>query len=1188
MPFRLQIPLAPGVTQSSSLESSRNEKSRRRASSTNSRRVRRSSESGSLILGNLGSMNGSKTSVKEMLQSSLSPAGAPSIIINGGQQQETFFQKPRSSSFNQVIRRKLSIAGGTGGNSDNQDNDALFVSPRLRADSFSSDSRSMRSRSNSLSAQQSNTIESIASNSSSMLQYDLRHASKYNELLLSFLQSQGLGPPIRLGLNGHNRQQQQHQQHFRPFSKNSNNKSAEIYLASTGDILFLPYVSSKKFHADGEISDEIVDDEYEDQYDNYNDNITDSDSHGENRARSPAQTSTNSDNALIHTFCVIIKINKQQMLNPIVKVKLESHCHIEWVNGIPKSNDPNTLMFYEDYKISKDINWDLNLSESDCFIPFKEKSSDYDGRFSDDDEDITGNIDELSEIKFLDSETESSESLNVAPSTVKCSSTFQQPLKKFEMIHHRERIVVDNASSKDEYIFPQNATGGKNYEPGYYAFLLPVLFPSTMTESIISPLGKVSYNINVKTQSLLLPELKPLQAAAFSTSPHSKNYAPSKSPSSSFGSSSTHVVSPSSGNKFLKNLKHITSNGNGSNGGKKHKEENVKEYIYTLPVIRLPPQGSVSTVNKSVYVNKIWNDSLNYNIMFPKKYVPMSSLDDNVINNFNLTIKIVPLIKRIYLKRVKINVIEKLTYASKDLKHEYDFGKEFLADEGVKERIVTLFEVKSKEKTSTNQNAPLKTEVVKNCLDDNLLTSCYQDYKPSKRTKSTVANEANNNDEDIIVLKPIKLSCPLTFYVKDDDLLKQIKSSIAQQNSFLNNIGNSSDVKDDGDQDDENVCNLSSEELSRENQNRSSSPNSFGNFFSKSSLLSPILSSGVPSNKKETSNKNQHNNYIKENYGLYPDVLGFGNIVIKHRLQICFRVSKLEDMKKSSGSDENLKLHHYEVIIDTPIVLNSPYAIDKSPPTYEQVINSGNLINSDTNFEIKPIYEDGSDSRPLESSASGDHNDTSPPPPFEFSLQVGSPINRTGINSDFVSSTTESPYSQSLNSSYGGPVRNPSSVSNIDELVDQSEENEIKESDLDNPANEINLAAAQELQPNSSYSNVLKPPEPTILHDRAAKISTLSKLFAEHNNIRSGNDGNSSSSNDNSVNNIDANLDKNPPPAYSKVVNVDDRGHISDNNNMNNIASNNNDLDETFADFSIDGELLNPGAMMGNNRGWQR
>ena len=90
---------------------------------------------------------------------------------------------------------------------------------------------------------------------------------------------------------------------------------------------------------------------------------------------------------------------------------------------------------------------------------------------------------------------------------------------------------------------------------------------------------------------------------------------------------------------------------------------------YNVPMVRTPPNFANSIADKPIYVNRVWNDAVHYMITFPRKYVSLGS--EHVIN-----VKLVPLVKHVVLKRIKFNVLERITYVSKNLLKEFDYDSE--------------------------------------------------------------------------------------------------------------------------------------------------------------------------------------------------------------------------------------------------------------------------------------------------------------------------------------------------------------------------------------------------------------------------------------------------------------------------------------------------------------------------------
>nr|PIS48127.1 hypothetical protein B9J08_005583 [[Candida] auris] len=157
--------------------------------------------------------------------------------------------------------------------------------------------------------------------------------------------------------------------------------------------------------------------------------------------------------------------------------------------------------------------------------------------------------------------------------------------------------------------------------------------------------------------------------------------------------------------------------------------------FYNLPMVRTPPSLANSVADKPIYVNRVWNDAMHYIITFPKKYVALGS--EHTIN-----VKLIPLMKDVILKRIKFNVLERITYVSKDLRREYEYDSDdpYLmrnpADGKIRERVVHLCELKTKFRSNYTGAEPFKEEVIKYDVDDNVLkldsSALMEDHKSSR------------------------------------------------------------------------------------------------------------------------------------------------------------------------------------------------------------------------------------------------------------------------------------------------------------------------------------------------------------------------------------------------------------------------------------------------------------------------
>lgn len=274
-----------------------------------------------------------------------------------------------------------------------------------------------------------------------------------------------------------------------------------------------------------------------------------------------------------------------------------------------------------------------------------------------------------------------------------------------------------------------------------------------------------------------------------------------------------------------------------------------KAYIlseHDISVIRGPPVLGITTANKPIYINKVWNDALNYEISFPKKYVTIGE-------ELPIKVKLMPLEKDINVRRIKVNVIEHTTYVSKNLEYEYE-EERIEYDDGYymakrKEKSVPFFELKTRPKLT---NA-MRDEVVEG-ESDNLLNWCFH------------SNADDLGCTDMIGTLKIQAYLP---FVKPHKALKQVINS--------NNKPMMTSV-------------YHSDKLNRQ--------------------INRELKTIVKCNDVRVNTTTRVLEHIE---GFYPDSGNNRYIELDHKLQVSLRLSRL-DPKDS-------KVHHYEVMIDTPIYL---------------------------------------------------------------------------------------------------------------------------------------------------------------------------------------------------------------------------------------------------------------------------
>lgn len=445
------------------------------------------------------------------------------------------------------------------------------------------------------------------------------------------------------------------------------------------------------------------------------------------------------------------------------------------------------------------------------------------------------------------------------------------------------------------------------------------------------------------------------------------------------------------------------------------KEELINK-LFRLPVIRTPPALS-SPLMKPVYVKRIWNNALSYEISFPSKFVRLNS-------EIPINIKLIPLCKHVFMKKLKINILERVSYVSKNLEYEYDEGKKNAKDHNIKEIVVPLAELRTKQEggialredvlksgTLTGKlndkekfnfdpkSKQAKQQELASTHSNSILSLCYRDAPPSEKLKSgsqkgqpQYENENEDEDEnenDVIVDSDISIQLPLFF--------KGIKSHNHEYHT--NNHRKSANSKN-------NQHNYYQSSNYHEDYPRRDFRTAVIGFpgvyvpppqetYEGDSLPEDYLYQGKTEDDlwdeiKDSKTKIKYGaNFLKVTRHaprsladssfdfrsrhriipqLYPDSNNFNYISVSHRIQICFRISRKEE------GDTNDKLHHYEVIIDAPIILVSDLCDDENvmlPPYLRATPGSLQVItdaqtsaaaeaafNMENEFERLPTFEE--------------------------------------------------------------------------------------------------------------------------------------------------------------------------------------------------------------------------------------
>ncbi|SSD61672.1 uncharacterized protein SCODWIG_03433 [Saccharomycodes ludwigii] len=414
------------------------------------------------------------------------------------------------------------------------------------------------------------------------------------------------------------------------------------------------------------------------------------------------------DSAVSYKVAIVVSLKKRTPVESVI-IRLVSDTLVYWYNGVPPERK-NTKEFY---KIGE-LQWNLKLSEACTFIQF---------------DSVQENETSLPVSLFKSKPLEEIITEPYLPLGTKRKNIFVDSLKP----------MIDKLGCSPDTNTINTST--KFYAPGEYVFFIPIYFANNIPETIYVPSARVRHTLHC---GVLVN--KPLLE---NDGKHRHNNGNDLTSSKSGGSShhgihihhhrqaythNTNVKnggvnsagslssSPPIGGKFFKKfLTHINENTNN--------EEDVYDkfgVIYgdkSLNIVRTPPLRSISTADKPIYINRVWNDALSYEISLPQKYVTLNS-------ELPIKIKLVPTDKSLNLKRLRVGVVEKITLVSKGLEYEFDqvdpllhdpcnpYHQEFL-NRRKKDRVLSLVEVKSKEKSG---NESMQETVVTNCKNENIFS----------------------------------------------------------------------------------------------------------------------------------------------------------------------------------------------------------------------------------------------------------------------------------------------------------------------------------------------------------------------------------------------------------------------------------------------------------------------------------
>ncbi|CCK69537.1 Ecm21p KNAG_0C04350 [Huiozyma naganishii CBS 8797] len=611
-----------------------------------------------------------------------------------------------------------------------------------------------------------------------------------------------------------------------------------------------------------------------------------------------------------YNVAVIVSLATPTKLSAI-HVQLHSRVKVFWNGGVPPGKNLD-----EEFYNGSALKWSLNRSNCNLYIP--------------------SNISDKEQIV---------ENNNV-----------MTPMQVLKSATSTEVPYLDKKTTRHEFFKNIQETGKVTatnvFQPGDYVFILPIVFSNHLPESLYYPSARVSYRLKVGTR--ILDDV--VDGANHSVQRNNINAAGaaiSQSASTVSLASGGSTVSlrdteleqvgyrKSRRSSILKKMKHTLHIASPDKTANTSTTSQVFGE-YPIRVVRTPPQISISTANKPIYINRVWADSLSYEISFAQKYVSLGS-------EVPIKIKLAPLEKNLCIKRVRVSINEKITFVSKDLKYEYDqvdpvakdpYNPYYLDFQSKrrKERNLPLLEIRTKDKGCR----ALREEIVENSSGNNLISySTFQDSGQDTPKKE--------DEKDVIgITEPLNIETVLKF--------PRFENLDRKQARIIPPYGIDSFLM---------VPNP--ENLPPKGASNSHKPSVIGFLSGHHGTTKDTERQEKVYDKRFHVTKLRTNSGVDVKYhtklnepkrGLYLDSLHFSNIHARHKLEIMLRISKPDP-------DDPARLRHYEVLIDTPIFLVS------------EICNSGNMElptyrMATTDIEGRPV----------------DVSNVLPPPTFEEAISV--------------------------------------------------------------------------------------------------------------------------------------------------------------------------------------------------------
>lgn len=879
---------------------------------------------------------------------------------------------------------------------------------------------------------------------------------------------------------------------------NSNcTKDIDILVATTGEYIFLPTISSNddeyltNLNALGDVS---VSDTLSEPLSNapMNNNIASSNNN------STTQQNNNDTTMTPYNIAIILAVHTPTTLSSSLHVELSSRLKLYWNNGVP----PTRSFDEEVYKCSS-MAWDIPASKYNAFIP-------------------------------------SSMAMAMATSIAE-RDDIDQTRRVVEMLPLSERQYIDPKNKQASLFWSQDANTIENIKlaKGHYIFILPCTFNNHIPESLYYPAAKLDHSLKIGTV---------INDNTIIKNNNNNTTITSLSSSSLNSLNKTELEKAQSNKNYIKNsiikkvkntINHIqndSTNNNNNNTGIYPYDQHHHLIMGEFPIkiIRTPPPISISTANKPIYINRIWTDSLSYEISFAQKYVSLNS-------KVPIKIKLAPLEKNMCIKRIKISLNEKITFVSKNLEFEYDqvdpvakdpynpYYLDFQAKRR-KERNLPLLEIRTKEKGAR----ALREEIVENTIDDNLLSySMISNDDEADNNKKNNSKKKSKDKPPIGITEPISIETVLDF-PKFEDLDKKRAKIIPPYgiDSFqmIPNPEHYNSKKEENLSHRSSVISILKGSHHNHHQQQQSDNDSHNN--------NKIYDKRFHQTKLKTNSGvdiKYHTKLNESKRGLYLDSMHLSNIHARHKLEIMLRISKPDPQDPT-------RLRHYEVLIDTPIFLVS------------ELCNSGNM--ELPTYHMATIDTDSNKNIVVPTTFNNTVNDPfNPilPPTFEEAISVpNSPLMSPMGSPNMVASyDPDNLYIQQLNLSRGASISGPSVISAPFSTTVNDEDENSNNNNSGNTGNTddtsdntsdlyTNISVNNTTQSTNTYSNIPTQPDNGETFNNLDNLLSSPSLFKKNYNLNCENKKPSTNCTDNgNHNHTTSDVETlSDPPNYDDAVNT--------------------------------------------------